>query len=91
MKIKIIKDSEVVIKRNEYNILQQVYKQYGDIINAVNSNCTTYYYLPCEGNCTIVKMFNNGYNFPIKKFDSDDQEYNRVCADELVELLRQKQ
>lgn len=27
----------------------------------------------------------------IKKFNSDDIEYNRVCAEELCELLNQKQ
>ena len=90
MKLKLIKDSEMVVGKVEYNILQQVYRQYGNIINAINGGYAVYYACPHE-DCIMVKMFNNGYNFPIKKFDSDDQEYNRTCAEELVELLNQKQ
>lgn len=90
MKLKLIKSSEIVVENNEYNILQQVYRQYGYIINAINGGDVVYYACPHE-DCIMVKMFNGGYNFPIKKFDSDDPEYNRVCAEELVELLNQKQ
>ena len=35
----------------------------------------------------IVKF--ESLEFPVKIFDSPDPEYNRVCAEELVELLNQ--
>lgn len=38
-----------------------------------------------------VSMIIDGELIPIKFFKDEDTEYNQVCADELVELLRQKQ
>ena len=47
-------------------------------------------YYDCNGK-HFVSMVQRGFITDIKRFTSDDEEYNRVCAEELVELLNQKQ
>ena len=42
------------------------------------------------GGCLVVYLY-DAISFPIKCFSSDDSDYNRICAEELVELLNQKQ
>ena len=38
-----------------------------------------------------VFMSINNFVMDIKRFVSNDEEYNRLCAEELVDLLNQKQ
>ena len=97
MKLKLIKDSEVVISR----------KEYGELLKRPTEGCI------CEKDCVYFNrailngnakyeceeiqgsyyVFISGENsiYPIKIFNSDDIEYNRVCAEELCELLNQEQ
>ena len=90
MKLKLIKDNEVVVSRLEYELYKQVYYSYSEITDSVR-NQTAAFQAFNYGNYVDV-MLNYGRGFLcIKRFASDDQEYNRVCAEELVELLNQKQ
>ena len=90
MKLKLIKDSEVVLSRQEYELYKQVYYRHADIVDSVRNQTAAFHAFDYE-DCVDV-MLNCGRGFmPIKRFNSDDQEYNRVCAEELVELLNQEQ
>lgn len=95
MKLKLIKDSEVVVNREEY----------GELLKRPTKGCI------CEKDCVYfnrsilngnakyeceemqgsyyVLISGESSIYLIKKFNSDDIEYNRVCAEELVELLNQ--
>lgn len=97
MKLKLIKDNEVVVSREEY----------GELLKRPIKGCI------CEKDCVyfnraILKgnskyeceemqgsyyVFISGESsiYLIKIFNSDDIEYNRVCAEELCELLNQEQ
>lgn len=92
MKLKIIKDNEVVVDVNEYTKLicfENAFKSMQrKILDGELPSFTT-----CDGydGDYIVSMELNGFVTEIKRFDSDDVEYNRLCAEELVELLNQEQ
>ena len=92
MKLKIIKDNEVVVDVNEYTKLicfENAFKSMQrKILDGELPHFTT-----CDGydGDYIVSMELNGFVTEIKRFDSDDVEYNRLCAEELVELLNQEQ
>lgn len=89
MKLKLIKDSEMVVSKVEYELLKQEHSRLKDLIYSVDSGDVSYY---VDGSFyPLVKMTNNEVSLPIKRFASDDHEYNRICAEELVELLNQKQ
>lgn len=80
----------MVLTRQEYELYKQVYYSHADIIDSVRNQTATFQAFDYE-DCVDV-MLNCGRGFmPIKQFSSDDQEYNRVCAEELVELLNQEQ
>lgn len=90
MKLKLIKDGEVVLSRQEYELYKQVYYRYCDIIDSVRNQTVAFQAFNYE-DCVDV-MLNYGRGFmSIKQFASDDPDYNRVCAEELVELLNQEQ
>lgn len=95
MKLKFIKDNEVVISKAEYQLLKTTNYQMQDLINAIRYGDPKYgkptYYIDYGLYYPVVKVINNVTSFPIKCFNSDDPEYNRVCAEELCELLNQKQ
>ena len=92
MKLKIIKDNEVVVDVKEYTKLlcfENTFKSMQrKILDGKLPRFTTR-----EGydGDYIVSMELNGFVTEIKRFDSDDVEYNRLCAEELVELLNQEQ
>lgn len=89
MKLKLIKDSEMVVSKVEYELLKQEYSRLKDLLHSIYSGDVSYY---VDGSFyPLVKMTNNEVSLPIKRFASNDPEYNRVCAEELVELLNQKQ
>lgn len=92
MKLKIIKDNEVVVDVKEYTKLlcfENAFKSMQrKILDGELPRFTT---LDGYDGDYIVSMELNGFVTEIKRFDSDDVEYNRLCAEELVELLNQEQ
>lgn len=97
MKLKIIKDSEVVISREEYGELQMrptrvcvCEKDCREFNRAINNGSAKYGCVEMQG-CYYVIIDGGISVYPIKMFNSDDIEYNRICAEELCELLNQEQ
>ena len=89
MKLKLIKDSEVVVSKAEYELLRQRHSLIKDLLHSIDSGGVCYY---VDGSFyPLVKVTNNEVSLPIKRFASNDHEYNRICAEELVELLNQEQ
>lgn len=89
MKLKLIKDSEIVVSKAEYELLKQEHSCLKDLLHSIDSGGVCYY---VDGSFyPLVKVTNNEVSLPIKRFASNDHEYNRICAEELVELLNQKQ
>ena len=90
MKLKLIKDSEVVVDRLEYSYLKSCVGIIKQIDCSVENKTASYRIFDYEDMYEVVVAGGNGC-IVIKRFDTDDQEYNRVCAEELVELLNQEQ
>lgn len=92
MKLKRIKDSEVVVDGKEYEKLVRFERDFFamqyDIYDGGKPLFTAVTDL--DGSWT-VSMEHEGFITNIKRFDSDDPDYNLVCADELVELLNKEQ
>lgn len=97
MKLKLIKDSEVVISREEYGELLKrptkgcICEKDCVYFNRAILNGNAKYECEEMQGCYFVFVSGESSIYLIKKFNSDDIEYNRVCAEELVELLNQKQ
>lgn len=89
MKLRLIKDSEVVVSKTEYELLEQEHNRLKNLLNSIYFGSVSYYV--DDSCCPLVKMTNKEVALPIKRFVSNDPEYNRICAEELVELLNQKQ
>lgn len=89
MKLKLIRDSEVVVSKTEYELLKQEHSRLKDLLHSIDFGNVSYYvddpFYP------LVKVTNNEVSLPIKRFASDDHEYNHICAEELVEHLNQEQ
>ena len=85
MKLKLIKNNEVVVNKEDSVFIQDQF----NLTNAINKGKASYF--AYYSDISIVKVTNGLSCFPIKVFNSDDPEYNRICAEELVELLNQKQ
>lgn len=97
MKLKLIKDSEVVISREEYGELLKrptkgciCEKDCREFNRAILNGNAKYECEEMQG-CYYVFINVGSSIYLIKKFNSDDIEYNRICAEELCELLNQKQ
>ena len=90
MKLKLIKDDEVVVYKLEYDNLKSSVNIIKQIADSVRNKTASYEVLDFEDMCVVVVTCGKGY-IAIKRFDTDDQEYNRVCAEELCELLNQEQ
>ena len=92
MKLKIIKDNEVVVDVKEYTKLLCFENSFKSmqrkILDGKLPRFTTWEAYDVD---YIVSMELSGFVTEIKRFDSDDVEYNRLCAEELVELLNQEQ
>ena len=92
MKLKIIKDNEVVVDVKEYTKLlcfENAFKSMQrKILDGKLPRFTTWNGYNGD---YILSMELNGFITDIKRFTSDDAEYNRVCAEELIEFLNQKQ
>ena len=92
MKLKRIKGNEVVVDRKEYARLVRFEHDLFAMQYAINDGNNPMFAPVYDGDgCWIVAMMHNGFGVDIKRFASDDAEYNRVCANELVELLNQEQ
>ena len=92
MKLKRIKDSDVVVDGKEYARLVRfeqdffamqyaIYDGHKPMFNAVTD---------LDGSWT-VSMEHECFITNIKRFNSDDPDYNLLCAEELVELLNKEQ
>lgn len=89
MNLKLIKDSEVVVSKAEYELLKQEYSRLKDLLHSIDFGNVSYY---VDGSFyPLVKMTNNEVSLPIKRFASNDRDYDRICAEELCVLLNQKQ
>ena len=92
MKLKRIKENEVVVDGNEYARLvrfeHDFFAMQYDIYDGVKHMFTAVTDL--DGSWT-VSMAHEGFITNIKRFASDDPDYNLVCAEELVELLNKEQ
>lgn len=90
MKLKLIKDNEVVISREEYEEYKTIYYRYNNIVTSILNKRAVYKVYGNKKCCDVAAGCRN-YQLPIKRFNSPDPEYNRVCAEELCELLNQEQ
>ena len=89
MKLKLLKDNEIVVSKAEYELLKQEHSRLKDLLHSIDSGGVCYY---VDGSFyPLVKVTNNEVSLPIKRFASNDHEYNRICAEELCELLNQEQ
>ena len=92
MKIKRIKDSEVVVDGKEYARLVRFEHDFFAMQYAIYDGKKTMFtaVTDLDGSWT-VSMTHEGFITNIKRFDSDDPDYNLMCAEELVELLNKEQ
>ena len=92
MKLKIIKDNEVVVDVKEYTKLLCFENSFKSMQRKILDGKLPRFtiWAGYDGDY-IVSMELSGFVTEIKRFDSDDVEYNRLCAEELVELLNQEQ
>ena len=92
MKLKRIKDNEVVVDGKEYTKLVSFEHDFCEIqYDIYNGNNPMFIAVPELDGSWTVAMEHKDFITNIKRFASDDEEYNRVCAEELVELLNQEQ
>lgn len=92
MKIKIIKDNEIVVDGKEYAKLVNFEHDFLAMQYAIyDGNNPMFIAMPELDGSWVVAMEHKGFITSIKRFTSDDQDYNLVCAEELVEILNQEQ
>ena len=92
MKLKRIKDSDVVVDGKEYAKLVRFNHDFWTMQGALHEGYNPHFYsVRYESGFYTVSMVQRGFITDIKRFASDDAEYNKVCAEELVELLNQQQ
>ena len=92
MKLKRIKDSEVVVDGKEYARLVRFDRDFFAMQYAIyDGNKPMFTAVTDLDGSWTVSMEHEGFITNIKRFASDDAEYNKVCAKELVELLNQEQ
>lgn len=90
MELKMIKDSEMIVNSERCISYKKIYYRFNDIVTSILNNRVVYQVYCNKDYCDVVVSYGN-YKLPIKRFASNDHEYNRICAEELVELLNQKQ
>ena len=92
MKIKRIKDNEVVVDGKQYAKLLRFNHDFWEMQGALYSGYNPHFYsVRHESGFYTVSMVQRGFISDIKRFASDDPDYNLVCAEELVELLNKEQ
>lgn len=90
MKLRLINDDEVVVYKLEYDNLKRSVDMFKQIDCSVENKTASYRIFDYEDMYEVVVAGGN-VCIVIKRFGTDDQEYNRICAEELVELLNQEQ
>ena len=92
MKLKRIKDNEVVVDGNEYAKLVRFEHDFFEMQYSIYDGGKPMFTAATDldGSWTVA-MMHEGFITNIKRFDSDDTDYNLVCAEELVELLNKEQ
>ena len=90
MKLKRIWDSDVFVDGKEYARLVRFEHDFFAMQYAIYDGGKPMFtaVTDLDGSGT-VSMMHEGFITNIKRFDSDDPDYNLVCAEELVELLNQ--
>ena len=93
MRIKRIKDNEVVVDGKEYAKLVRFNHDFWAMQGELDSGYNPHFYSVRneDSGFYTVSMVIRGFITVIKRFTSDDEEYNKVCAEELVELLNKEQ
>lgn len=92
MKLKLINSDEVVISKSKHDYLIGLNDRYEKLLEGIKSGTATFIVHKSSSSAEhIVEMNYGNVFFPIKRFTSGDPEYNKVCAEELCELLNQKQ
>ena len=91
MKIKRIKNNEVVVDVKEYARLVRFNHDFWIMQGVIHDGYNPHFYSVHNEDLGFytVCMVIRGFITEIKRFTSDDEEYNKVCAEELVELLNQ--
>ena len=92
MKLKRIKDNEVVVDGKEYAKLVRFEHDFFEMQYAIYDGNKPMFtaVTDLDGSWTVA-MAHEGFITNIKRFASDDPDYNLVCAEELVELLNKEQ
>ena len=90
MKLKRIKDNEVVVDGKEYARLVRFEHDFFEYAIYDGNKPVFTAVTDLDGSWTVA-MAHEGFITNIKRFDSDDPDYNLVCAEELVELLNKEQ
>lgn len=93
MKLKRIKDNEIVVDKYEYARLvrnDNQLREHNEQI-FIGRKPNYFYIVHQDSGDVIVCMHGFGACIDIRCFNSDDAEYNIVCAEELVELLNKEQ
>ncbi|MGN1158037.1 MAG: hypothetical protein ACI4TK_17825 [Agathobacter sp.] len=93
MKLKLIKDNEIVVDKYDYSVLTRIENRVSSAYRAIISGVNPEFYksIDVETDNVFVVMSIDEFTIRIKCFDSDDFQYNLLCANELVELLNQEQ
>lgn len=93
MKLKLIKDNEIVVDKYDYAVLTRFENRVSSADRAIFFGVNPKFYKSIEVEKDNVSVFMDidGFLLRIKCFNSDDFEYNLLCANELVELLNAEQ
>lgn len=93
MKLKLIDDTQIVVDKYEYARLVRNDSEFRELQEHIyRGRKPAYYYVTDEDSgYAIVSMHAFRECIFIRCFNSNDAEYNRVCAEELVELLNAEQ
>lgn len=95
MKLKLIKDNEIVVDKYEYAVLTRFENRVSSADRAIMNGVNPEFYRAIDPGTkkvfVVMMAITDGFARRIKCFNSDDLEYNLLCAEELVELLNQEQ
>lgn len=91
-KLKWINHYESVVNTEEYKSLKEARNTLLDYFNSVLDNKDIQYKagLWYDNTYVVSAYLGDKFMLIVKVFNSDDADYNKVCAEELAELLNQK-
>lgn len=82
---KVIVDEEILSERERY---KYIYKKYNSAMNRVVLDGQGSYMIEEHITYYVVCLQINGFTIPIKSFlFGDDEQYAKLCAEELCEML----